>query len=638
MTAMGNHLADPGGFVSDRDIAFYAERAKGGCGLIITECTAVDWAHGKGNMAEMSIDNNGVLEGYRKMAEEVHRFGALFAVQIYHPGRQGIAAINDVDSMPSASAIPCKLVQQPVHEMTTDEIREMQDKFVEAAVRVQKSGADFVELHAAHGYLINQFLSPYTNHRMDEYGGNLDNRLRFIREIMEGIQERCGEYPILVRISADEHLDYNGQEGEGILLSEGVEIARRLESYGAAAIDVSAGIYETMNVSWEPVGFHQGWKLDGPAAVKKAVGIPVIGTAVLRDPDFVDQAIADGKIDFMGSARTFLADPFWAKKAQEGRLKEIRKCIQCLYCMESLGKADIDPNVTMSCAVNYEAGRETEVSSVSLPKTGENRTVVIIGAGPAGLEAARILAIRGFQPVILEKNGYVGGKTCLASKPPEKEKTMNLIRYQIHELARYGVPVMLNTPADAARIRALKPYAVIAANGTHPIMPASIPGIDGANVYHPEMILEEEVVLRNCKVVVVGSGMTGLETAEFAAARGNTVSVYEMDEKIGRDVFPQILSDCLRRMEKYGVRFETNCKLVSLKGNMARFEIIGEESYVQVKADAFIIALGNRPAMEYHEEWSEGYTLFKVIGDASESGRIEAAVRTGYEAGYYLMS
>ncbi len=231
----------------------------------------------------------------------------------------------------------------------------------------------------------------------------------------------------MVRLSVDEHLEYIGLEDKGLKLEEGKAIAKRLEELGVDALDISCGIYETMNVSWEPSSFEQGWKINLAEEIKKVVDIPVIGVSVIRDPEYADKMIAEGKIDFAGSARQHFADPEWSNKAKEGRLDEIRRCISCLHCMESLMGADITGNSTQ-CAINIQAGKEYEYNDFK--KDGEGRVVAIIGAGPAGLEAARVLAIRGFKPVILEKSNQLGGQLQLANKPPKKRKK-NQLAYRL---------------------------------------------------------------------------------------------------------------------------------------------------------------------------------------------------------------
>ena len=254
MTAMGNHLANTDGSVSEEDIAFYGARAKGGVGLIITECACVNFETGKGNTRQIAVDDDKYIPGLKRLADEVHKHGSVIAVQIYHPGRQGITAVNGNKTMAAPSAKECKVVQQPVHEMTKEEIKETIDRFIKAAKRLQKAGIDAVEIHAAHGYLINQFLSPYTNLRTDEYGGSFEKRMRFLDEIIAGIRKECGpDYPIIVRFSATEYMEYAGQPGEGLQLEDGIRIAKHLEAQGVDALDVSSGIYEKLLLKNSPM-------------------------------------------------------------------------------------------------------------------------------------------------------------------------------------------------------------------------------------------------------------------------------------------------------------------------------------------------------------------------------------------------
>ena len=632
MTAMGNHIANEDGTVSEADIAFYGARAKGGVGLVITECACVDFATGKGNLRQISVDDDKYIPGLKRLADEVHKYGSCIAVQIYHPGRQGIAEMNGVESMKSASQTECQCVHQPTHEMTTDEIKEMAGFFISGAKRLKEAGVDAVELHGAHGYLIGQFLSPYTNLRTDEYGGNFENRMRFLDEIIDGIRKECGEdYPIIVRYSVDEHMDYAGHPECGLHLQDGVEIAKHLEAKGVDALDVSAGIYETMNVAWEPVGFDQGWKMEGPEAVKKAVQIPVIGASVIREPQYAEQVLEEEKCDFIGSARTFFADPDWAVKAREGREKEIRKCISCLYCMETLMAADLSP-VPMGCAINFQGCRESQYNDDTLKKDGNGRTVAVIGAGPAGMEAARVLAMRGFNPVVFEKQEQAGGQIVLASKPPKKEKTGWLVEYQKHQLEKLGVEVRLNTAPTMEELKALEPYAVFVSQGSKPIMPRSIKGIDGEQVYTPVEILNGSVTLKDKNVCVVGSGMTGIETAELLCEQGNKVSVFEMADDIGPGIFFQNLIDVLGRVNSYGTMLYPKHRLVELDGTKAVFETTDTKEQESYEFDAVVVSLGTASNTELKVEIEKEFEKVEFLGDALKAGRIENAIRTGYLA------
>ncbi|MEG6565429.1 FAD-dependent oxidoreductase [Thermoanaerobacterium saccharolyticum] len=633
MTAMGNALANNDGTVSQRDINFYGARAKGGVGLIITECTIVD-ERGKGNTKQIGVYDDRFIPGLKALAEEVHKYGGKIAVQIYHPGRQGISAINGNLPMMAPSDVECKVVRQPVQAMSIEQIEEMVNKFVDAAVRIKNAGIDGVEVHGAHGYLINQFLSPYTNKRTDKYGGNLENRMRFLEEIVVGIKEKCGrDFPLLVRLSVDEFLGMVGLPNEGLHIEEGVKIAKRMEELGVDALDISCGIYETMNVAWEPSSYEQGWKVHLGETIKKSVNIPVIGVSVYRDPEFANRMIEEGKIDFAGSARQHFADPEWANKAKEGRLDEIRKCISCLYCMESLMNADI-VGASAQCSINIQSGREGELNDFK--EDGAKRVVAIIGAGPAGLEAARILAKRRFKPVIFEKSDKLGGQLQLANKPPKKEKINWLIDYLKTQIEKAGIEVRYNTAPTVEILKQLNPYAVFIAQGSNPIMPKSIRGIDRKNVLVAEDILSGKVKLNDKKVAVVGSGMTGLETAHYLAVDGNDVNVFEMADEIGPGLFFQNLIDILGHLGSFKVKLYPKHKLVEIGEDKVVFENTETKENVHHVFDYVVLSLGRTPNTELIDEIKAAFDNVVVLGDAKQAGKIRNAMESGFMAAYNL--
>ncbi|SFA89171.1 2,4-dienoyl-CoA reductase [Acetitomaculum ruminis DSM 5522] len=625
-TAMGNLLANGDGTVSDKDIAFYAERAKGGTGLIITECTAVDPKTGLGNQNEIVTGIDEVIPGLQKMADEIHKYGKKLCVQIYHPGRQGIAAING-GIMLAPSQTECQCVHQPTRAMTLEEVEDMVQKFVDAAVRVKKAGCDAVEVHGAHGYLITQFLSPYTNLRTDKYGGTREKRFQFLREIVEGIKKECGDFPLLVRLSANEYMETAGKPGEGITLEDTIYYCKELEKLGVDALDISSGNYETMNTAWEPSGFDQGWKNINPKTIKENVSIPVIATSVLRDPEYVNKLIEDGVIDLMGSARQFYADAYWANKAKEGNVKDIRKCISCLYCMETLMTG---PN--QKCNINVRGGAELEYPEPA--KDGERRVVAIVGGGPAGMEAARILAKRDFKVVLFEEKDKLGGQLNYANKPPKKEKIDYLIDYQVNQLEKLGVEVRLNTKATPQSVKEINPYAVFVALGSLPVMPASISGLDGDNVYDPVEILTGKAKLQNQKVAVIGSGMTGIETAEFLKNQNNDIEIFEMADDIGPGLFFQNLIDVLSRLGN--VAMHPKHQLLSINKDTATFKDTTTGKEEEYKADSFVVALGTKPDTGFVEEFKKEFDKVCVIGDAAKSGRIRQALETGYKAALEL--
>jgi|SRR5690554_6159565 len=634
MTAMGNHLANPDGSVSDRDIAFYGARARGGVGLIITECAIVDGLRGKGNMQQISVADDQFIPGLNRLAEEVHKYEGKLVIQIYHPGRQGISVINGNLPLPAPSEVECQAVHQPVAAMTTVEVEEMVEKFIQAAVRVKAAGVDGVEVHGAHGYLINQFLSPYTNHRADRYGGSFENRLRFLEEIITGIRQRCGEdYPLIVRLSVDEFLEVIGQPDQGLHLDDGVRIAKHLEKLSVDAIDVSSGIYETMNVAWEPSSFAQGWKVYLSEAVKKAVAIPVIGVSVFRDPEYADAMIAQGKLDFVGSARQHYADPEWSIKAETGRLGDLKRCISCLYCMERLMEADMSP-IPCGCGINIQTGRELEYGD--LKEDGAGRTVAIIGGGLAGLEAARVLTLRKFKPIIFEKTSQLGGQLELANKPPKKEKINWLLEYLENQVKKLGVEVRFNTAPTVEQLKEVNPYAVFVAHGSKPLIPESIPGVDGNEVFNVAEILEEKVELSGKKVGVIGSGKTGIETAYFLAVKGNEVSLFEMADTIGPEVYFQSLIDLMSNIGRLGVKLYPKHQLMRVDKGVAIFKETESGEQKEYPFDAIVISVGVESNRELVDEVQTEFESVHVLGDASKVGRIRDAMESGFITAYSL--
>ena len=530
--------------------------------------------------------------------------------------------------MMTPSGIECGLTHEPVVEMTVDQIHEQVNKFVEGAVRCQKAGLDGVTVHAAHGYLICQFLSPHTNKRTDEYGGSEENRARFCVEIIRGIREACGpDFPIAVRISADEFMDYIGMpKEEGITLDLSKNFSKMFVEAGADMIDVSSGNYETMNTAWEPAGFDQGWKSHLAKEIKSVVDVPVSCVSVIRDPAYAEQLLEEGNCDFIGSARTHLADAEWANKVQEGREAEIRRCISCLNCMKTL----IIPEV--SCGVNAQAAHETV--RCDLKKDGNGRTVVVLGAGPCGMEASRVLALRGFRVVLLEKEGELGGQMNLAKVPPHKGKIAWYIEYLAKQMELLGVEVHLNTPATPEEVRKYQPYAVFAAAGTNPIVPKSIPGIFGENVTTSTEVLTGRVNLENKDIVLVGCGMNGLETAEYLVEKGNRVTAYDMLPEVAFGELFQNIIDVEMRIGPC-VPQHTQHKLISINEKGCVFENLADNTTVEAPCDVVVLSMGMAPQKALAEQFEE-FENFKAIGTNVKYGPIASATEAGFMAAYEL--
>lgn len=625
---MGNYYAELNGDASQRDCDFYAARGAGGCGLVITEVCSVNRTTGRGDARNLVLDNDEAIPSFRRMAEATQATGAKFAVEIYHPGCQGVPPLCEDGILVSPSGQESKLLNAPTRALSRDEVLGIVEEFIAAGVRVYQSGADAVELHAAHGYLLCQFLSPYTNHREDDFGGSVEGRAKIMRLIIQGVRERTSaDFPIIVRLSADEYLRMIGIE-DGITLPLAVEYCKLFEEWGADAIDVSAGNYETMNWAWEPVGFDEGWKSINGKTIAAAVNIPVIACSVVRHPETAMDLI-DGGVAMVGSARQFFADPDWGNKVRDGRAAEIRPCISCMRCIESLMAAHEDPFSPMVCSVNPEAGRECDLAP--LVQDGDGRVVAIVGSGPAGLEAARVLALRGFAPVVLEKDEVVGGQLVLAERPPKKWRLGWLVDYYQGQLQKLGVEVRTGVEATSEVLAALKPVAVIWAAGSAPVKPRSIEGLENPLVLTPPEVIMAEPALSGENVVVVGSGMTGIECAEMLADQGNHVGLYEMVEEIGPGIFFQNMIDIMGRLGKTDTQYFTGHKLLKVEGNEAVFEKADGEQVVAT-FDHLVLSLGTRPVAA--PAWVEelGVPVY-TVGDADKVGRIQEAVTAGYDAG-----
>ncbi|NLH01788.1 MAG: FAD-dependent oxidoreductase [Clostridiales bacterium] len=633
MSPMGIGLAELDGSPSDEMIAFYEARAAGGVGLIIPEITRINDVHGVGLLRQLSVTKDRHIEPLSRLAQAVHKHGAKIFIQLHHPGRQTMSALIGGQPVVAPSAIMCKFTKQETRALENSEIKQLVRQFVEGAVRVKKAGCDGVELHAAHGYLINQFLSPYTNKRTDEYGGSFENRMRFISEIIKGIHEECGaDFPISVRLSVEEFLDKTGVTEDYIHIADGIKIAVALEKLGVSAINVSCGIYETGTVCVEPISFPQGWRRDMIKAVKDHVGIPVIGNSAIREPAVAEKFLEDGVEDFIGLGRAWLADEQWGRKVLEGREKELNKCISCMRCFESLEEYN-SVGLPAECSVNPRTARELKYGAPERDTKGHR--AVVVGGGPAGMSAACSLAERGVSVTLIEKASELGGLINLAKAPPHKGNMKWLIEYYSGALERYGADVRLNTEATPELIDSLKPDAVVVATGGRAIIP-EIPGAKSGNVYTVEDILGGKAELKQKNVVLVGAGMTGIETAEYLCAGGNKVTVVDMLDKIAPDGNGTIVADVMGRLMKYETVFMLGHTLKEIKADSIVLEEKASCTVKTVPADAVVLSLGMRPNGGLAEELrAKGYETC-VIGDAAKIGKIAPAVRGGFEAGRRL--
>ncbi len=666
MPPMMMGFGEPSGKPTEMLMDYYEERAKGGTGLIITEITRVNDDHGAAAFNQLAMSHDYHIAPMREFADRIHRHGAKLFVQLHHPGRQNIGIMIHMVPLTNMCSKVCKSFPKLVYKIAPGmgkkmvekglvfaspgpskcepskvsgghvrafshrEIKKLVKQFVDAAVRCKEAGVDGVELHAAHGYLLQQFLSPNTNKRTDEYGGSFENRMRFIKEIIEGIRERCGrDYPLIIRLAVDECYDKIGQPGKGYGLDTGVKYAKAFADMGVDAIDVSSAAYDTYNYWLEPTSFDCGWRAYMAEAVKKAVGdLPVLAANVIRSPEQAEEQLERGIQDFVSLGRPHIADPHWAQKAQSGRANEIKRCINCLYCIESMMEhAYVGEHGC--CSVNPTLGEERRF--YSLPSDGKGRTVAIIGGGVAGLTAAEILGRRGFKPVVFEKENVCGGQINLADKGPKKEKIGWCAQDLEVNARKFGTEIRFGKEATAADILALDPYAVIVATGAVALRPRSIKGADGANVYTTTQILDGSVRLEGKNVALIGTGMTGLETGELLAEQGNKLTFVEMADTVAPGTWFQHIDDAMPKLEKAGAKFMLSTKLVSIDEKGAVVEGVKDKKQSRVDADAVVLSLGARPVNGLAKELEGKVKNLFVVGDADKVGRIAHATAEAYD-------
>ena len=468
--------ANADGSVNQRVITYHEQIAKGGCGLIIVGASTPDRATGRPTVTCISVDEDPLIPGLSELAEAMHRHGARCAVQIQHPGRQAawprkglMSASDQVIDVPGSAGHEVVYAEEvakgkSIRAMTGEEIYELVEKFGEGAWRVQQAGFDCVELHGAHGYLIAQFMSPYVNKRHDRFGGSFLGRMRFVLEIVARIRRKCGrDFPIGVRYSGEEWV-----EG-GRTIDESAKVAQLLEEHGVAFVDISAGIFEAPAAVMDPMYYPQGWNTYAAEEVKRHVKIPVITSHTLRDPDYCEKILAEGKADLVGLSRQMVADPYWANKAHARQPQEIRKCISCLVgCWQE----SLMIKRHMRCAINPAVGDER---FVHLAPAQRAHRVAVVGGGPGGMETARIATLRGHQVTLFERSGELGGAILLCCTAPGKSKMRWYADWLRRQMESLGVEIRLFSKPSVDELRPFD--AVVLATGATPARP-DVPGID----------------------------------------------------------------------------------------------------------------------------------------------------------------
>jgi 2,4-dienoyl-CoA reductase-like NADH-dependent reductase (Old Yellow Enzyme family)/thioredoxin reductase len=610
MAPLGSRLTTENGAVTDDMIEFYSQRARGGAGVIVIEAMGIEYPQAVGKPNHVRFHDERYVPGHAKLVEKIHECGGKAFAMLWHAGinkgcLEGVQPVGPSAILnPNTGIVP--------HELTVDEIHELVNKFGQAAARAKLCGYDGVNVHAAHGYLLSSFVSAATNQRTDEYGGSFENRIRFPLEVLAAIRRNTGkDYPVVFRINGSDFID------GGITPEEAAAFAEALEKGGVNAIDVSAGVYGSIDTMIEPIQYEEGWKLYLAENIRKHVSIPVFGVGVIHDPAKADKAIADGQVDFVCVGRELLCEPQWVNKAAAGETHFV-KCIGCNSCFERIGK-----NLPIRCAVNALAGRELHT-----PRPAEKPlNIAVAGAGPAGITAAVTAAGRGHHVTLFEKENHIGGQLVLAGAPPRKDKILEYIGYLQEELNRSEVKVKLCHEFTVEDARSFD--RVIVAAGAHcRTIPLKGSGFEYMTAW--DALQNRSFSWDSRNVLLIGAGSVGCETALYIREHGAaSVTVVEMREKIAADMDNISRMKLLHELAECGVRTLPSTVLDHMENGMAYLSgNVGEK----IPCDTVVEAVGAAPDRELCDALYQNGIPFINIGDAACIGKIGEAVRGGFDA------
>lgn len=614
------------GTFSDRLMDYYERRAQGGVGLIITGVNLVNskvepWET-DGEPSLVTFDAAWKAKNFIQLTERVHDHGAkIFAQLTAGFGRVLPKRILSKPGVEPIAPSPMPAFWRPeimTREMRLDEIQALVDSCGRAALVAQMSGFDGIELHGHEGYLLDQFMTPLWNQRTDQYGGSYENRMRFALECIASIKATVGdEFPICYRVGIEHKLP-GGREK-----SEGIRIAQDLERAGVAALHVDAGCYDNWHWPHPPLYQPPGCMVDMAAAVRPNVSLPVITVGRMGYPDLAERVVGEGTADFVAMGRPLLADPDFARKARLGRPQEICPCIGCHECMHRMHL-----NQSISCAVNPECGDEARLK---LTKAGRPKKVMVIGGGVAGMEAARVCALRGHAVTLYEKSGQLGGVLNIAGASDFKHDLKSLLEFkrgQLQGLA--GLRVITGTEVTAATMRAEKPDAIFLATGSRPITSAPIPGLEETPVVSPDDIYLGRLP-EGQKVVIIGGGAVGCEAAWHLAQEGRQVSIVEMLPQVAGDLFMANRAMLLEELARHGVRILTGAKVTGLAPGQVR--IADEQGDAVLEAEAIVLAIGRRAENGLAQAARETADDVYLIGDSLSPRKIKDAIWEAYKAG-----
>ncbi|HHX73381.1 MAG TPA: FAD-dependent oxidoreductase [Firmicutes bacterium] len=627
MTAIGTNFANPDGSMSPEHRHYYTMRAKGGTGLIIVENTNVDYPMGSNGTTQLRLDHDRYIPQLYKLCESVHGYGCKIAVQINFAGASAKSSLIGAQPI-SASNLPSKRGGEIPRPMTEEEIYRVVRKFGEAAKRAQTAGFDAVEIHASHSYLLNQFLSPTMNNRNDKFGGSVENRVRLTRLVAHEVRNQVGSmFPVFLRISADEFVP------GGLTLTDTLEWLQYVDEY-IDVYDVSAGLNDSMENQIDAAYHPDGWRSYMAKAVKERYNKPVVSMGNYRDPAVAEAVLSRGDADIIGVGRGLIADPDWVNKVRQGREDEINRCISC--CIGCAGNR-IGLNRPIRCTVN-PAVIEGDVYKIC--KVTKPCSVVVIGGGVAGLEAACTAAEVGCKVVLFEKEAHLGGWAFSVSRLPDKRRIGDFLAYLIHRSEKLAnLSVLTGVEATLERIGEAKPDLIVCATGSKPLIPP-IPGLkehlDKDKVVSIKQMINNVIAgkypkkMDGKKIVVIGGGAVGLDIVAYFAPRGADISIVETLPVIGRDLDPVSKSSFYNLMQRFNVKQMPNTILTEVRKDS--FLLKAEEKLFELPFDYGFICTGLKaynPLFERVKDAFAGKAEVISIGDCVQPRRIIEGVQEG---------
>lgn len=620
MSAMNENMSNHEGAPTEYQLAYYEERARGGVGLIITGNAFIDDESSQITSGQMGIYSHSLIPAYARLVDRVHLAGAAIVIQLSHAGRQTFLPWNRPLLAPSAVA--CTVVGETPKEMDEADIKKLIENYGQAAVRAKMAGFDGVEVHCGHGYLLSEFISPHTNKRTDKYGGSLENRMRLPLEVIAYTRKLVGlDFVIGVKFNAREEL------ADGITAEEGCIIAKMFAHAGVDYLNVSAGTYETGDEQCQYSHLPRGYNVALAGAVKREVNIPVIAVGSINDPELAEDIVETGKADMVAMGRPLIADPYLPVKAAAGNYDDIRMCLRCNECQGRLAQ-----NKQIVCTLNPEVGREGQYP---ITLSEDKKTVAVIGGGPAGLEAARVAALRGHKVILLEKRDRLGGACLPVNNPGFKRELDNIPRYYRAQLEKLGVDIQTGQEGTVESIKEMAPDVVVVAVGGVPQRP-DILGVNSSGVSTAIEYLNSKFDAGE-RVVVIGAGLVGLETALKLSEEGRDVTVIELREQdaIGTELNPLAAYRLMTEVNAAGIKIMAGHEVVSFDNGVSAREAASGEIR-RFEADHVLLAVGISPQTTLGEELTKSGFHTIEIGDCVEPSNIRMVITKASDAARYI--